>query len=565
MATCKRCNATIPNGAEYCSNCLDEEMLKNESYLDSLLNSVQNSSPDVDGIYKRKNADKAEDKEKAPAEDNEQESVKDESDDYVDYTVDMEDFEDLFETLDMDDSLHTGEQGDTEDIDAKDASDNMTEAGLWQKEEADALEAGSVMDASDAEEIQEEDIFRLLNEIPSDDPISEEARAISELLSGQSDIADEPPTVKEVFSDTLKVVNSLDDPEEENAAISDMQAEAVNKAENKKLKKALKKAKRKERKEKKAQERIEKRARKAKDKKESQQQESWPEADEEQPVTEQSKQAKKGILRRLFGNVHDEKAAAKKKEMQQQVTDDRSGAKEKEKRSLFARLFKRKNDVGSTEEDELESVGNRRVANAERRRNAKEDKKEKKRKRKEIIEVIDEIEEDEGRINRVGASIVFCFFGILALVLFFGTEKVTYSLSIRHATDYFERQKYNEAYNEISGIEPKDEDREIYDRIMTVMYVNKQLNSYNNYYYLGMYPQALDSLLKGIERYDKYIEYATMLGIKSDLDYVKGQILAELENVFNLTENEIERLMDIKDAYEYSHKIHEIAQERIND
>lgn len=561
MAICKRCNATIPDGTEYCGNCLDEEMLKNESYLDSLLNSVQNSSPDVDGIYKKKNVDKAGDKEKATAEDDmEQASFKAQSDDYVDYTVDMEDSADLFETLDMDDSLHTEELVDT-DVNDTEALGIMTEAELWQQEEADDLDTDSVVEASDEEEMQEEDILSLLNEIPSDDPLSEEARVISELLSGQTNIVDDTPTVKEVFSDSLKVVNSLNDPEAENAAIADVQTEAADEAENKKQKKALKKAKRQEKKEKKAQERIEKKAKKAIDNKESQQ--SEPEADEEQPVNEQSKRAKKNILQRLFGNVHDEKAAAKKKEMEQQASEDSDKAKEKEKGSLFARLFKRKNAAGGAEGDEQETAGNRRAANAERRRNAKEEKKEKKRRRKEIIEVIDEVE-DEGRINRIGASIVFCFFGILALVLFFGTEKVSYSLSIRHATDYFERQKYNEAYNEISGIEPKDEDREIYDRIMTVMYVNKQLNSYNNYYYLGMYPQALDSLLKGIERYDKYIEYATMLGIKSDLDYVRGQILAELENVFSLSDDEIKKLLDIKDAYEYSQEIHKIAQERIN-
>lgn len=562
MAICKRCNATIPDGTEYCGNCLDEEMLKNESYLDSLLNSVQNSSPDVDGIYKKKNVDKAGDKEKATAEDDmEQASFKAQSDDYVDYTVDMEDFADLFETLDMDDSLHTEELVDT-DVNDTEALGIMTEAELWQQEEADDLDTDSVVEASDEEEMQEEDIFSLLNEIPLDDPLSEEARVISELLSGQTNIVDDTPTVKEVFSDSLKVVNSLNDPEAEIAAIADVQAEAANEAEDKKQKKALKKARRKEKKEKRAQERLEKKAKKAIDKKESQQPE--PEADMEQPVKEQTKQAKKGIMQRLFGNVYDEKAAAKKKEMEQQTGEDSDEAKEKEKRGLFSRLFKRKNDTGSTENDEQETAGNRRAANAERRRNAKEEKKEKKRKKKEIIKVIDEIEEDEGRINRVGASIVFCFFGILALVLFFGSDKVSYSLSIQHATDYFERQKYNEAYNEISGIEPKDDDREIYDRIMTVMYVNKQLNSYNNYYYLGMYPLALDSLLKGIERYDTYIEYATMLGIKSDLDYVRGQILAELENVFSLSDNEVRKLLDIKDANEYSQEIHRIAQERIN-
>ena len=56
-----------------------------------------------------------------------------------------------------------------------------------------------------------------------------------------------------------------------------------------------------------------------------------------------------------------------------------------------------------------------------------------------------------------------------------------------------------------------DEDIELYDKIMTVMYVNKQLNSYNNYYAINRYPEAL-VFIKGLERYDKYIELATLLG-----------------------------------------------------
>lgn len=550
MAICKKCNTIIPDGEEYCSKCLEEEKHRNESYLDSLLSSVQNSSPDVDELYKKNNVDDMDTKEKPRTEDDkEQKSLQAQSDDHM---ADMEDFADLFKTLDMDDDLNTAELGNAEG-DYAEGKDNATEAKLSQHEEAAALDTGSDQKESEEEEKPEEDILKLLNEIPADDPISQEAKAISGLLSEQADKAEDIPTVGEVFSDSLKVVNSLDDPE--TAAEADTDA--------KKAKKEKKKAKKQEKKELKEKERLAK-----KEKKKKAKEQAKTEAGEIVPAEKQSQQKKKSILQRLFGNVHDEKASAESNKTRYTAAEDGTKAnkkeKVKEKSSLLSRFFKHKKPDNKEEEDELEIQAGRRAVNAEKRRNAKEEKKEKKRKKKEIVKVIDEIEEDEGRINRVGAGIVFCFFGVLALLVFFGTDKVSYSLSIRHATDYFERQKYNEAYNEISGIEPKDEDREIYDRIITVMYVNKQLNSYNNYYYLGMYPQALDSLLKGIERYDKYIEYATMLGIKNDLNYVKGQILAELENVFNLTEDDVKQLMDIEDADEYSQRIYKVVQERMD-
>jgi hypothetical protein len=105
----------------------------------------------------------------------------------------------------------------------------------------------------------------------------------------------------------------------------------------------------------------------------------------------------------------------------------------------------------------------------------------------------------------------------------------------------------------------KAEDVDIYQKILTVMFVNKQLNSYNNYCTIRKYPQALDSLLKGLQRYDKYIQLATYLGIKTDMDYVRKQILAELDHQFNLSEKEAFNIINIEDRAQYSSKVYAIA------
>ena len=129
---------------------------------------------------------------------------------------------------------------------------------------------------------------------------------------------------------------------------------------------------------------------------------------------------------------------------------------------------------------------------------------------------------------------------------------------------YFNRQKYTQAYNEVYGIELKDEDIELYDKIMTVMFVNKQLNSYNNYYHMRKYPEALDSLLKGLQRYDKYVELATLLGIKTDLDYVRNQIIAELYNVFSLTEEDAMNILNSESQAKYSIAVYDVVLENIS-
>jgi hypothetical protein len=343
--------------------------------------------------------------------------------------------------------------------------------------------------------------------------------------------------VGEVFSDALKVVSSLNDPTLE-------ELEALDKIPDAKEAKKKKQKKQKVQKEKKASKKGTKKR---------------------EPADGGPEKPKKGLLKRIFGNVEDENASKKKKQAKKPLAEEAAAAAEKPQRSKAAKGKKGAPSEDTQIEDFPEGRrGKDKPDKADDKKEDKKDKKEKRKKTKEVIQVIDEIDEDEGRINRLGASIVFIFFGLLAVLLLAGTNVVSYTLSIEHATNYFERQKYTLAYNEVYGIDIKDEDIEIYDKIMTVMFVNKQLNSYNNYYSIQKYPQALDSLLKGLKRYDKYIELATMLGIKTDLDYVRRQILAELKNVFKLSEKEAIKIISMDNMEEYSLEVYDVVLEKMN-
>lgn len=263
---------------------------------------------------------------------------------------------------------------------------------------------------------------------------------------------------------------------------------------------------------------------------------------------------KAGFFARIFGNVHDEKAkkAAKKKP---NVPLDEEGNPIKKPKKSDAEIKAEKAEKKKAQE-EKKKLQAARKAEAKALKDAKRKEREEAKKAK----LLEEVEIDEGRINRVGASIVFAFFGIITAVIVLGTDNFSYSQSVKKATEYFGTQKYNNAYNEVRGIEVKNKDLEIYDKIMTVMFVNKQLNSYNNYYNMDKYPEALDSLLKGLQRYDEYVSLAKELGIKSDLDYVRNQILGELSSIFQLSEEEAYRIIDNNDDMGiYSQRVIEAA------
>lgn len=268
---------------------------------------------------------------------------------------------------------------------------------------------------------------------------------------------------------------------------------------------------------------------------------------EEQEPAKENK-SKVSIFQKLFGNVHDEKAKNKQKEAIKKQEIKEKKKKPKKTKEELEEEKKLKAQEKKQKQDEAKKI----------KEAKKKEKEELKRKRKEEQTLEEEV--DEGRINRVGATIVFVFFGLVAAGIILGGKGFFYHRSIAKATEYFGIQRYNEAYDEVRGVEIKEDDQEIYDKIIMVMYVNKQLNSYNNYYGLKMYPEALDSLLKGLKRYEEYISYAKELGIKSDMDYVKGQILGELKEMYQISEEEAYQIMEAGDQEEYSRLVIEKAE-----
>lgn len=412
----------------------------------------------------------------------------------------------------------------TAEVDYNKELELFLEGGLQIAREEDLEELKAEEEGLEQMGAEDDDFMSLLSQISADDPVANDVIAINDLLQGKPVAQEErlPGDVGEVFSDALKGVSILSDPEIEELDKASSVKEA-SKSKEKKVK-----------------------VKKAKEKK----------ADKEQAAGEDK--PKQSIWQRLFANIEDDEEEKAPKPTGIAGTETADKGKKKRK--------KKKATVNAEAEEDLGNVRGRGPGDEEvvDKKLAKKEKKAKKKKTKEIIQVIDEIDDDKGRINRLGASIVFAFFGLIMLLVLTGSKVFSYTISINNATKYFERQKYTQAYDEISGIDIKDEDLEIYEKIQTVMFVNKQLNSYNNYYSIKKYPEALDSLLKGLKRYDKYIELATLLGIKSDLDYVRGQILAELDRVFNLSEEEALAMNNLDSMYEYSLQIYDVVLENMS-
>jgi len=254
-----------------------------------------------------------------------------------------------------------------------------------------------------------------------------------------------------------------------------------------------------------------------------------------------AKEEKKTFFQMVFGNVPIDPSERKK-----ELTPEQIAAKKQKK----AEEKKAKAEERKLTAEEKKQIAAKNKAEKERERAlAKEEKKAKKlEEAKKILE-----EMNETRINRLGATIVFGFFIVLAIVMLSGSDLFSYAISVNAAEKSFNHalnnnvDYYTDAYNEIYGLEIKPEDQLLNDKVMMVMYVNKQLNSYNSQMRLENYEAALHSLLLGLHRYGEYHAASIPLGVTKDLDFVRTQILKELEKTFGVSEDEAELLKDMLD------------------
>lgn len=190
--------------------------------------------------------------------------------------------------------------------------------------------------------------------------------------------------------------------------------------------------------------------------------------------------------------------------------------------------------------------------------NAKKESAKAEKKRAKEAELLAEYEAEKGakKVPTPVVVLVFLAFAGLAVIVVLGAKNFNYSQVIKKATDYFERQRYRLAYDEVAGVDVKEEDEELRDRIYTVMYVERLYESYENNMTLNRPDKALDSLLRGLEKYDEHYNEAVVLGIAKDIKSVKEKIINALWNTYGLTEAAAYELMEL-DGVEYSDALEE--------
>ncbi len=235
--------------------------------------------------------------------------------------------------------------------------------------------------------------------------------------------------------------------------------------------------------------------------------------------------------------------------------DEEEGISLEELEAKKAAKLARKEEKKAAKEISNQKKNENKVAKEAVKKKNEEEKLNKKlaKKRKEEQENIEAV--PEKKISKVYV-IILAVLGIAIIgVLFLGTKAFNYKLVIEKAGEYFSREKYRLAYDEVYGVDVKEEDQDLKDRIYTVMYVERLYESYNtNFYELKRYDKALDSLLRGLIKYDEHYEEAVELDIVNDIDKCKSKIVDALEVTYGISLEEANSINEMNN-YDYVNAI----------
>lgn len=157
--------------------------------------------------------------------------------------------------------------------------------------------------------------------------------------------------------------------------------------------------------------------------------------------------------------------------------------------------------------------------------------------------------------------VTFSFVFVFVFGVIFGGDYYTYNKKVSKATKEYVNKNYTAAYDEIFGLEmKKDDDKELFNQIQTVMFVNRHYEAYENLIRMDEYEQALYSLLKGVKMFDKYQNQGRKLNCYDDMQNVLGWIDRGLLETFGLTESQARELNLINNDEKVGYEVAVIAQ-----
>ncbi len=273
------------------------------------------------------------------------------------------------------------------------------------------------------------------------------------------------------------------------------------------------------------------------------------------PVRKQKKEKKKkpSLWKRLFGNViTDETAALEEKEREEEEE-----AFLKKQAELIEKKKQSEADKEEKEKKSQEDKERKQQIKAEKEAQKAEKKAEKKRLKEEQAAQAEK--EVVGKINPIGATIVFILFATIGVLIMVGVWLLPRRANIKEAENEYANEQYIDAYQTISAVSIKEDEQALYDKIVLCSKLERQIQSYQTNVSMNQKLEALHALLQGLDLYNKKQDEVKALKIQKEYLQMKTQIITYLAQDYSLDEAQANEINAITDEAEYTHRLQDIV------
>ncbi|MDD6480971.1 MAG: hypothetical protein PUF65_01660 [Lachnospiraceae bacterium] len=190
-------------------------------------------------------------------------------------------------------------------------------------------------------------------------------------------------------------------------------------------------------------------------------------------------------------------------------------------------------------------------ANKPKKQKAPKPKKEKKPKEKDNTPPL-----PKGPVS----AIVVMVGSLFALVLL-GTNLLSYRTQIDEAKKQYKAGDYVEAYSHLQGVEIKEADEEIYNKLSVLAAIGEKYQDYLFFESRGSSAQALDSLVCAYGRCGINEKSAKEFDCEKEVEKLRGKIVEALLAEYNMTGEEAQTLYDSKNRDVYTVELQKKIQE----
>lgn len=261
-------------------------------------------------------------------------------------------------------------------------------------------------------------------------------------------------------------------------------------------------------------------------------------------------------FKKLFYNVQDPEYEKKQRKLdRKEKRKNEAKAKEKEKAKEDKAIKdeekkKKAAEVAAAKKKEKDEQNRKK---AEQKKKKDEEKKAKKEARKK-----EEDNEPVGRINKLGALVVFLFVGLILLAIIGYSMKGLKIDYKKQAQTYLSRGEYEQAYLTLLKDKSIKEDSELFRQVKILQKLNQQISYYDSNIALFEREKALDALIKGVEIYDTDLVSAKRLSVEKEYNLIYEDIKKYLKEEFGINEKTARELIEINNSEDYSERINEI-------